>query len=159
MLRKKKIEKMSDKQRETLKTAMTPGMIRENRERSVVPPQRTASEIGTPVTRRKPAEPAELETRSVNVSEGGAHSVSGQTITEEKLALIKNFFLEDYPVVDQADYNSLIDRVNYEQVPIYTQGQIDRRIDRVRKDEKSCRARIDELKKKPYFRPRKNDIL
>ena len=95
---------MSDKQRETVETAMTPGMIRENRERSVVPPQRTASEIGTPVTRRKPAE---LETRSVNVSEGGAHSVSGQTITEEKLALIKKEFLEDYPVVDLQLLNSL----------------------------------------------------
>jgi hypothetical protein len=94
---------------------------------------RIMSDPGTP-SRRTAPQPVQDLGRTLSAS-------SGMT---DKLIEIKKDFLEDNPMVKEEDYNCLINRLSYEN-PIYTQGQMDRRIERVCKDEGSSSALVEDL--------------
>ena len=76
---------------------------------------------------------------------GTALSRSSEMI--EKLTEIKREFLEENAGVDETNLNCMVDELIKETTKVYTQGQWERKIKKVRLDEKSCRERHDEMVK------------
>jgi hypothetical protein len=83
----------------------------------------------------------------VNRLHGGVCMYVKDSIHCKILADLKREFLQEHESVSQSELNCLLDTVKDETVKVYTKGEWMRKVEKVRIDEKSCRAKHDLMAK------------